>query len=448
MKLSILITLAIACLAQGAEPAAVLTAPVRIPIVVNGKEVGSQTAPASSKITVLREDPTTGKALIKTSLGQAWVDQNCVRVATADASATPVTESTPPTVAPKPTPTATPKPASTSKVPPTQANTTPKDPLLAPDVWDGTKPLPGEWEEWASGPNWQIKTCTKPAAFLGYAHAPPLSAKAEYRHGKLVRIDLRFVDRDAPKKAVEAAKKEISEIQKGSSPDETKLADAKKRLEAAEAANAVPLQEQAQKWNSEIIQPIAGLVRKNYPDDKWKIRGSVLGDENHMLVFHGATGYDSPDNFSIAITRRYQPEESVKPAKPDPSDAAPQFWALDPEFWSDAGSDAGGQKKTANPLFGLVPDYLLAQNGYHETSVSAVSIIYHSKWYKGTPQEKVERFHEVEKTVLSNLLSYFPATWKNSAPAAEIREFANDTFTASMFTDENYVSVRITKVKK
>ena len=449
---------------SAAEEGTLIT-PANMPITAQGKQIGNMTLQAGTKVQVMRQEG--AKTLIKTSMGETWADsasiatgQNPIPPTKTAGSpikqpspaiaqpkplppdATPLAsaeEPAPPTVAPKPTPTATPKPASTPKVLPPQGNTPAKDPLLAADVWDGTTPLPGEWEEWASGPDWQIKTCTKPAAFLGYTQALPLSEKAEYRNGKLVRLDLCFVDRHAAKKVVEAAKIEISKIEKASPPDEAKLADAKKRLAAAEG-NAIQLQGQVEKWLSEVIRPIVALVRDNFNYAR-DAREKFMGDENYIMVFHGASGGDTPDSFSIAITRRYQPEEYVKPAKPDPADAAPRFWALDPEFWS----DAHGQNKMDKTLFGAVPDSL---DAYTDPSLSMVNISYHSKWYKGTPQEKVERYHEVEKTVLSNLLAYFPATWKNAGPAAWTREFANDTFTASMFADENNVSVLIRKVKK
>lgn len=61
------------CFSYGADSTAILAVPAKIPILLNDKIVGSQTVPAASKITILRKDLSTGKILIKTSLGETWV---------------------------------------------------------------------------------------------------------------------------------------------------------------------------------------------------------------------------------------------------------------------------------------------------------------------------------------------------------------------------------------
>jgi hypothetical protein len=81
-----------------AEMAGTLLEPAKIPIVLNGKEVGSATAPAGTKVKILREEG--GKALISTTSGQAWVESGAVHRGDGPA---------PLPVAPKPTPEPPPK---------------------------------------------------------------------------------------------------------------------------------------------------------------------------------------------------------------------------------------------------------------------------------------------------------------------------------------------------
>ena len=78
-------------LAQPANPAdrtGTLTAPAKIPIMANGAQLGATTAPAGTKIKVLKEEA--GKLLVSAPAGQAWVDSASV---TQDA---PTQEATPP----------------------------------------------------------------------------------------------------------------------------------------------------------------------------------------------------------------------------------------------------------------------------------------------------------------------------------------------------------------
>ena len=115
---------AAAHLIYGADPTAVLTAPVKFPILSNGREVGSQTAATGSIVTVLQKDPVTGKSLVKTSLGETWVEPGCIQhsnqegttstvaVARQQATQPPTPASTPRlTPGPTPNPEATPSPA-------------------------------------------------------------------------------------------------------------------------------------------------------------------------------------------------------------------------------------------------------------------------------------------------------------------------------------------------
>ena len=115
---------AAAHLIYGADPTAVLTAPVKFPILSNGREVGSQTAATGSIVTVLRKDPVTGKSLVKTSLGETWVEPGCIKNSNQEGTtptvAVPRQQDTPPPVpastprltpGPTPNPEATPSPA-------------------------------------------------------------------------------------------------------------------------------------------------------------------------------------------------------------------------------------------------------------------------------------------------------------------------------------------------
>jgi len=65
-----------------------LTAPTSIPLVLNGKPVGSTTLPAGTNVKVLREEA--DKTLIATSGGQAWVESGVVKTGNPQ-QATPVT---------------------------------------------------------------------------------------------------------------------------------------------------------------------------------------------------------------------------------------------------------------------------------------------------------------------------------------------------------------------
>jgi hypothetical protein len=52
---------------------ATLTAPTQVPILRDGKQVGSATLPVGAKVSILKEDRPSGKVLIKANLGQGWV---------------------------------------------------------------------------------------------------------------------------------------------------------------------------------------------------------------------------------------------------------------------------------------------------------------------------------------------------------------------------------------
>ena len=63
-------------LAQPADRTGTLTAPTKIPIMANGAQIGAATAPAGTKIKVLKEEA--GKLLVSAPAGQAWVDSASV----------------------------------------------------------------------------------------------------------------------------------------------------------------------------------------------------------------------------------------------------------------------------------------------------------------------------------------------------------------------------------
>ena len=63
-------------LAQPADRTGTLTAPAKIPIMANGAQIGAATAPAGTKIKVLKEEA--GKLLISAPAGQAWVESSSV----------------------------------------------------------------------------------------------------------------------------------------------------------------------------------------------------------------------------------------------------------------------------------------------------------------------------------------------------------------------------------
>jgi len=57
-------------MAQPADRTGTLTAPLSIPMMMDGKQIGSSTAPAGTKVKILQEDG--GKVLVATAAGQAW----------------------------------------------------------------------------------------------------------------------------------------------------------------------------------------------------------------------------------------------------------------------------------------------------------------------------------------------------------------------------------------
>ena len=66
-------------LAQPIPQTGTLTVSAKIPVVnASGQQIGSATAAAGSKVTVLREEG--GKLLIATSVGQAWVNKSDVNI--------------------------------------------------------------------------------------------------------------------------------------------------------------------------------------------------------------------------------------------------------------------------------------------------------------------------------------------------------------------------------
>ena len=56
---------------------------------------------------------------------------------------------------------------------------------------------------------------------------------------------------------------------------------------------------------------------------------------------------------------------------------------------------------------------------------------------------QIEKYLALEKTILGNLLTYFPATWLNESPSARFRKFSSDAFYVDMVSDENYLTVHI-----
>lgn len=96
-------------MAQPADRTGTLTAPLSIPMMMGGKQVGSSTAPVGTKVKILQEDGT--KVLVATAAGQAWTTGVTVDE---PAIVTPVVAQI---TQPAPTPAATPvpKPRKTAK---------------------------------------------------------------------------------------------------------------------------------------------------------------------------------------------------------------------------------------------------------------------------------------------------------------------------------------------
>lgn len=98
----------------------VLKTPTPIALVINGKQVGKTTLPPGTKVSILRDDPSTGKTLIKAKAGETWVASGDV-----EATAAPETPAPTPIQAPVPTPAPTPEPAS-EPTPEASANPAPE----------------------------------------------------------------------------------------------------------------------------------------------------------------------------------------------------------------------------------------------------------------------------------------------------------------------------------
>jgi len=81
--LAAVIACAVITWAQPAAQMGSLKAPAQIPIVMDGKAVGSTTLPAGTKVTVLRQDAATGKTLVKAAMGEAWVSSATLEIAQA-----------------------------------------------------------------------------------------------------------------------------------------------------------------------------------------------------------------------------------------------------------------------------------------------------------------------------------------------------------------------------
>lgn len=84
MKLKSLFQILAACTLAGsahAQPTTTgtLKTAVPVPIVMNGKQVGSTTLPAGTKVTVVQESA--GKTLIKAAVGETWVANDVLEVA-------------------------------------------------------------------------------------------------------------------------------------------------------------------------------------------------------------------------------------------------------------------------------------------------------------------------------------------------------------------------------
>ena len=96
-------------LAQPADRTGTLTAPAKIQIMNNGVQIGAATAPAGTKIKVLKEEA--GKLLISAPAGQAWVESTAVTQDTPppETQAIATIVATPPNIA---------RPATATPVPP------------------------------------------------------------------------------------------------------------------------------------------------------------------------------------------------------------------------------------------------------------------------------------------------------------------------------------------
>ena len=113
-------------LAQPADRTGTLTAPAKIPIMANGAQIGAATAPAGTKIKVLKEEA--GKVLVSAPAGQAWVDSASVTLDAPNqyvtaASPTQGVAANPPNIA---------RPATSTPVPPTNAQPHKKRILFVP----------------------------------------------------------------------------------------------------------------------------------------------------------------------------------------------------------------------------------------------------------------------------------------------------------------------------
>jgi len=95
-------------MAQPADRTGTLTAPLSIPMMMDGKQIGSSTAPAGTKVKILQEEA--GKTLVATAAGQAWTTG-----VTVDEPAKVEEVNTTVDQLSKPTPTPTPKPKRSAK---------------------------------------------------------------------------------------------------------------------------------------------------------------------------------------------------------------------------------------------------------------------------------------------------------------------------------------------
>lgn len=85
----------------GPNPAdGTLTETTSFPIHRDGKQIGAATLPAGTKVTILREDAASNKMLVKTNIGESWVENRKVKLV--------VTEAPENTPNPKPAETSTP----------------------------------------------------------------------------------------------------------------------------------------------------------------------------------------------------------------------------------------------------------------------------------------------------------------------------------------------------
>ena len=369
------------------------------------------------------------------------------------------------------------------------AETPPTDPLVSPAVWAGG-PLPGQWEETASGPNWQIKEWVNPEPFFG---AMPLTGKAEYRDGKLAKIDLAFIDRfghpldqfNSSKGEIEELKKKLDALYATYPRDAVAIKQARTDLDKSKSQYVNKGFFDGVKARSDVIQSLAGQIRRAFSFKTIGASPNLLGDDNVIIALHGNSELSPNFNYTgVSISRRYPASDAIKAVKPDAGDGGAEF--LSRNLWDR--KKAEFPDKLDKPLLGVVPEGGIYPDGYYEggdesTRMASVSVLrsrlpstpkanaFHRAFESAQDAESaaaalkqerealvtetrtsqaasMEKYLAAEKTMVANLLAYFPATPENSAPAARVRKFSNDDFDAALLADIEGIHLVVIKKKR